>query len=157
MGNTIPFPQANDLERVMTILDIEDPDSLNEPGVIEQLIGDLTSRQADYYLNACRYLGFIEADSRAFTSKGAVYRSKTIIGKKAELIRAILSDPVFGNVYFTSKLLGIKPTKEDASDMIVSVYPELADATAVLIRRGSTVVSWCRWIENQLSPSGELD
>ena len=30
MGNTIPFPQANDLERVMTILDIEDPDSLNQ-------------------------------------------------------------------------------------------------------------------------------
>ena len=92
MGNTIPFPQANDLERVMTILDIEDPDSLNEPGVIEQLIGDLTSRQADYYLNACRYLGFIEADSRAFTSKGAVYRSKTIIGKKAELIKSMRED-----------------------------------------------------------------
>lgn len=151
MAKAVPFPQANDIERVQSILDIEDPESLTEPNVIEQLIGDLTPRQADYYLNACRYLGFIEPDSRKFTKKGIMYREKNSIGKKVELIRAILSDPVFGGIYYTSKILHISPTKEDAAEMIAFVYPEMAEATSVLERRSSTVISWCKWIDKQLS------
>lgn len=150
MAKTIPFPQANDLDRVIAILDVEDESSLSEPGVIEQLIGDLTPRQADYYLNACRYLGFIETDLKKFTEKGISYRKKSPISKKAYLIQTILSDPVFGDVYFTGKLLGIKPRKEDAAEVIALYYPELTSASAVLDRRGSTVVSWCHWIDQQL-------
>ena len=80
-----------------------------------------------------------------------MYREKNSIGKKVELIRAILSDPVFGGIYYTSKILHISPTKEDAAEMIAFVYPEMAEATSVLERRSSTVISWCKWIDKQLS------
>ena len=83
INKNAPFPQADDFEKVVKILNVDDAEKLKNTSYISMLIGDLTSRQVSYYLAACKYLGLID-DKRCFTNEGKRIRKLVGVEQTAE-------------------------------------------------------------------------
>ena len=143
-----PFPQANDLEKVLKIINVSNPDIiLNDDSLAAQLDG-IASRQARYYIAAAKYLGILDQDKN-FSEIGNKLRCMNTYMQKVELIRIVLSDIVFGTVFYTEKVLGMTMTKEDIIDIIKKEYPEYCEA--IYPRRAQTVQSWLNWVKSQFA------
>lgn len=139
-----PFPQANDFDKIVDIMNIENMHSLTDYDKMTSLWPDLTTnRQVDYYLSACMYLGLLNED-KTFSETGLRIRNKSGIEQIIELSRIVVSDIVMGNVYFKQKMLGLELEIEDIID-IMKVHL-VFDSEAMYKRRASTVMSWVRWI-----------
>jgi len=143
--NNYTFPQANDLEKVITIMSIEDPSLIKNRFHIAHIIGDLTERQVDYYVSACVYLGFITPD-RDFTPYGKQVLSLQHSEKVVEIARRIISDPIFGSVFFTQRLIGAPLDRCDIIE-IMKRHTNLTDT--VYERRAQTVARWVEWIDQE--------
>lgn len=112
-----PFPQADDFEKVLAIINVDDPENLKKNDYVSMVIGELTDRQVGYYLAACKYLGLIDYN-REFTLEGKWIRTLTGAIQCAEIARIIVSDEVFGSVYFQQKVLGFKFDKDDVVEIM---------------------------------------
>ena len=142
--NNYTFPQANDLEKVITVMSIARADLIRDRVHIAHILGDVSDRQVTYYVSACVYLGFI-TPTREFTEYGlevlAMPRSEKIV----EIARRIISDSIFGYVFFMQRLLGIKLEREDIIDLMKK-HTVLTEQ--LYIRRAQTVVKWVEWIDS---------
>lgn len=140
--NNYTFPQANDLEKVITVMSIARADLIRDRVHIAHILGDVSDRQVTYYVSACVYLGFITS-TREFTEYGlevlAMPRSEKIV----EIARRIISDSIFGYVFFMQRLLGIKLEREDIIDLMKK-HTILTEE--LYKRRAQTVVKWVEWI-----------
>lgn len=140
--NNYTFPQANDLEKVITVMSIARADLIRDRVHIAHILGDVSDRQVTYYVSACVYLGFI-TPTREFTEYGlevlAMPRSEKIV----EIARRIISDSIFGYVFFMQRLLGIKLEREDIIDLMKK-HTILTEE--LYKRRAQTVVKWVEWI-----------
>lgn len=142
MNTTIPFPQANDFNKVITVLNT-DESKLSDYSAMCIVLGDITSRQVDYYESACMYLGLMTKD-KCFTTLGHSIRNMAGIEQTIALSRLIVSDVVFGTVYFYHKCLGVELDRDDVIG-IMRRYVSFA-SEEMYNRRSSTVLSWVRWI-----------
>lgn len=146
-GYNYAFPQANDLEKVVTIMSIGDQLLIKNKVQLAHVLGVLSRRQVDYYVSACIYLGFI-TPSREFTPYGLRVLSLPRSEKIVEIARRIISNPVFGTVYFLQRLAGTPLEKIE----VVGIMKEHVDLTEVVYkRRAQTVMSWVEWI-NRVFP-----
>lgn len=141
----VPFPQANDFEKIIAIVNIEDSAKLKDSNAIGVYLGDISSRQVGYYVSACIYLNIINKE-KEFTEIGQRLRSMYGIEQKAEFARIIVSDDIFGSVYFRQKMLGIKLGREDVIDIMKQHLT--FECEPMYVRRASTVISWVKWISN---------
>ena len=141
-----PFPQANDINKVIKIINIEHEDNLKDYGYMCMYLGDITSRQVDYYISACTYLNLINPN-KEFTSLGGELRELTGLEQSVRLAQIIVSDVVFGEVYFMQKFLGIEMSVEDVAERMKKHVT--FDSEAMYLRRASTVCSWLRWIAKE--------
>ena len=94
---------------------------------------------------ACVYLNIINKN-KEFTEIGQRLRSLYGIEQRAEFARIIVSDEIFGSVYFRQKMLGIKLEREDIIE-IMKQYIAF-DSEPMYLRRASTIISWVKWILN---------
>ncbi len=124
-------------------MSIEDPNLVKNRSHIAHIIGDLTDRQVDYYVSACVYLGFLTPD-RSFTHYGLEILSLQHSEKVVEIARRIVSDPIFGGVFFTQRMIG---APLDRGDIIGLMKKHTRLAEAVYNRRAQTVASWVEWID----------
>lgn len=138
-----PFPQANDINKVIKIINIDHEDNLKDYGYMCMYLGDITSRQVDYYISACTYLNIINPN-KEFTSLGDELRELTGLEQSVRLAQIIVSDVVFGEVYFMQKFLGLEMSVEDVAERMKKHIT--FDSEAMYLRRASTVCSWLRWI-----------
>lgn len=143
-----PFPQANDFEKIISILEIDRPDSLRNYSIMTKYLGDISDRQVDYYISACSYLGIIDRN-KEFSRLGVYLRKLCGLEQKSELARIIVSDEVFGTVYFRQKMLGVELDKDEVVE-IMKEHIEF-ESEAMYQRRASTVISWIKWILQQES------
>lgn len=97
--NKYPFPQANDFEKVISVLSSEE-DELDNYAIMSKTLGDLENRQVDYYISAAKYLGLID-DSKKFTEDGRKIRMMFPVQRSIALAGLILKDDIFSRVYFT--------------------------------------------------------
>ena len=141
--NKSTFPQANDLDKVITIMSIEEPCLIKNRMHLSHILGDVTGRQVDYYVSACIYLGFITPD-RSFTPYGLEVLSLQHSEKIVEIARRIISDSVFGGVYFTQRMIGA-PLDRDEIISLMKAHISLTDS--LYNRRAQTVVRWVEWID----------
>jgi len=137
----IPFPQANDLEKVIVIVRT-DESMLKDNGYLMNLLG-ITQRQINYYLSACSFLGILDS-KRHFTDYGRSLSNKGNDGLIIALSEKIISKPVFCEVFFNKLFNGEYLSIEEISQMITINY-EL-DNVEVADRRASTVKKWVSWI-----------
>lgn len=143
--DSVPFPQADDFEKIVTIVNISDSNALNDSVKLSQTLGGITDRQVAYYLSAATFLGLIESDKgqKKFAQKCLEIRNMNSYLQTAELISLILQNPVFSKVYSYTIVIGIQEV-EDIKEVIKEYYPQYSDA--IYERRAQTVSSWINWI-----------
>lgn len=144
--NRIPFPQANDFEKLVKIINIDQEDRLGDKQYMSVQIDMVTDRQVQYYISACAYLGLIN-DNKEFTDIAHELRNMNSSEQIIELARLIVSEPVFGKAYFTQKLYGVKLATDDIVEIMKDSNVHF-DSEAVYTRRAQTVSSWLSWIDN---------
>lgn len=143
--DSVPFPQADDFEKIVTIVNISDSNALNDSVKLSQTLGGITDRQVAYYLSAATFLGLIVSDKgqKKFAQKCLEIRNMNSYLQTAELISLILQNPVFSKVYSYTIVIGIQEV-EDIKEVIKEYYPQYSDA--IYERRAQTVSSWINWI-----------
>lgn len=147
-GGTLP--QADDFQKIIALVEkcLEAPQSKVE-------IADMFNfelRQADYYVSAGRYLGFLEEEA------GLVF--STSIGEMAASANG--NDKVR---LFAQRLLSWEPVSRTfldgnshtrgnfSSNFALDVLRESPEGAGLgeetLQRRARTVVNWCKWLDEQ--------
>ena len=142
-----PFPQADDFDKVVTILNVEDENKLNDKKSLGVLLGDVTERQVQYYISACQYLGLVSADKK-YTDLGDKIRSLGEDQQFVQLARLVISKDIFGTVYFSEKSLGCKYSREDIIE-IMHDHNLGFESDEMFKRRAQTVLKWVEWINDK--------
>ncbi len=142
----VPFPQADNFNRVINICELVRDNEINKENVRDNY--EFVKRQADYYTNAAIYLGFIKRKGDFFelTSAGKEIFDMNYKKRQIEFIRSILSHKVFYEVikiYFEQSEVPSNKTVVDCMKKC-NLYHVGSDET--FHRRASTIKSWINWI-----------
>jgi hypothetical protein len=150
----VPYPQANDLDKVVDIVTNFKSAGLSTKPAIAEFF-DFDERQGDYYANAGYYLGLLKRvpDSTEFelTREGEyLAKSENRSRRNLLLLTQMLKRPSFNEIIqlFESKDQDLSLLNVDILAPIIQNYIKLNDTTAR--RRASTVMSWLRWMVNAM-------
>lgn len=146
MNNEIPFPQADDFDKVYKLIKIPDENLLSDFDYVAKYLGNITDRQVSYYLSAAMYLGLISRDKN-ITSLGNKIRRMSNRMQVAELIKLLLSDEIILNAYVYDRVTGMQISSSQIEEMIKDKHPDYSDS--ICKRRAQTVLSWAAWIIEQ--------
>lgn len=140
----LPFPQADDVRRVIDIVDAVAAGVVARPEIAARF--DINERQADYYANAAAYLGLVRRLNGGFepTSEGKQFVSQSFSRRQTALLQRLLRRPVFRRAAEALCTTGGYPSKEQIGDWISSTT-RLSGETP--LRRAGTVIAWLRWAE----------
>ncbi len=141
----LPFPQANSFERVINLCELLNSSNLEKENVTE--IYNFDSRQTDYYVNACRYLGLVEQNGEIrLTKLGQKIINASFSKRHLLLIQQILKHEVFNKVLSFSLENGRILGKENIVKImkISNLYNIKSEET--YMRRASTIKHWINWI-----------
>jgi len=142
----VPFPQADDFEKVVKIVNIEEEEKVKDTNYMSVYLEDISDRQVSYYVNAAIYLGLL-SKKKEFTELGKEIRNQNSVLQTASLIRVLLKDRVIGTAYILSHLMKKGINRDDVAELIQKEYPDYCDE--IYKRRAQTVMSWAAWIEEQ--------
>ena len=95
----IPVPQADDLNRVIDLLNFLSDGPANKSEIAENY--EFDERQSDYYGNAARYIGLVEKDKTSFKLTESGKKIISIVNRKKRnlyLIKALLSTKLFNDL-----------------------------------------------------------
>lgn len=144
-NNVDAFPQADNIDRIFKIINIGNEDDLLSVKNMSVILGDVTGRQVQYYINASQYLGILDKSKR-FTEFGREIRNGNLFEQKIKIAQKIMSFLVFSEVYFTEIILGVKlEIQEVIQIMKKHVY---FSSETMYRRRAQTVRSWISWIHS---------
>ena len=144
---SIPFPQANDLDKIVDLLSLVNNGVSTKASIAEYF--EFDERQSDYYGNAGCYLSLMQKENINFvlTNLGRTFLSITSPSERTTiLIKQLLKRPVFRELI--KKLIDVKYNLDSISNDEISKAIEkntlLTGDTP--LRRASTVRSWLRWL-----------
>lgn len=143
----IPFPQANDLDKVIDTVSVVNQGYIDKVSIAE--IFEFDERQGDYYANAARYLGFLERKDNEFflTPQGNKLLEYNSPSQRANyIVEQLARRPVFHQVfqYLLDSNLDFDLVEEINIPQIIENNTNLKGSTPE--RRASTVRQWLRWI-----------
>jgi len=146
----VPYPQANDLDKVIDIItNFHTAGLSNKPAIAEFFHFD--ERQGDYYANAGYYLGLLKRvpDSTEFEltrEGGFIARAENRSHRNLLLLKQMLKRPSFNEIiqFFESQNRDLSLLSLDDLALIIEKHAGLNDTTAK--RRASTVKNWLRWM-----------
>jgi len=143
----IPFPQADNLLLVIYLVKKIARAPLTTSEITEFLGYD--KRQTDYYANAGRWLGLLDAHKQ-ITQFGTQFVRATPHHQKIQLITALFSTPFFYDLARFLVTQQAVPTKDFIFAQMQS-HPQLgAYNHTTQRRRATTVYAWLRWVSQQL-------
>ena len=142
-----PFPQADDFEKVISIINIDDINKVKDKIYVSRLLGDISDRQVAYYTSACFYLGILD-ENKCFTVLGEELRSKNIVEQDIALCMLLMKNDIFSEIYFTEKIFGSKLEKEDIIAIMKNNDVKF-ESEEMYKRRATTVRSWVDWISER--------
>ena len=153
---SVPFPQADDFERVMDFVSL----LAEEPRTIEDLalLHDIHQRQGDYYQNAARYLGLAETvaaeDGREYLQATALAREILELPYREKNLRYVdllLNIKPLAETYFEWVKTGVRPTIDWIADVferspfaVTHKGEKLSEST--VRRRAQTIAAWAGWL-----------
>ncbi|EJO7700312.1 hypothetical protein IV75_GL001621 [Carnobacterium maltaromaticum] len=150
----IPFPQADNFIRVLDLLSFikDDAKSLDDIA----LNYGFNVRQADYYFNALRYLGFAEKVKKgapvSITKKGvSILKIKDTKKGKLEIVKEILSCNIFNECMRKTLNEGEIISKKEAKLIIKKWIKGEVIGKETMDRRASTIRGWINWILNVIT------
>lgn len=133
------LPQANNLDTLIKVFIYFG----NKKDCTVQEIADFIGfepRQAQYYLSACIYLDLIDETPELTEFGKTLFVEPSLI--KYKIYERIISDEVIGKIF--AHLLFNDELKEYSYKIIKNYYPDYSDA--VIERRASTLLNWCKEI-----------
>jgi len=140
MPNSIPFPQANDMNKIIKIV-MSDESILIDKQRACELIGVTTIRQVAYYLSALLYLKYL-THNKKFTDRANAIRGNEVEVKK-DIYHQLMESDMFSIPYNTYKSES-KVNVEAIKSEIAKVNPKMAEST--VNRRASTIRAWVEWM-----------
>lgn len=142
---SIPFPQADDLDKVIDLVRFAGQGILETEDLCS--IFSFVPRQAGYYRNAARYLELIDANNQV-TSLGARLVDETHRVNRTELlVKSMISKPVFLEALLHLKSKNFDPASVNSIPIERMVVASRSDLSGDTIRRRSeTVRQWLWWI-----------
>ncbi len=152
----IPFPQADDFDRVINICELLSEQELNRNNITEQFAFDV--RQTNYYTDAARYLGLLDKkkDNSRTPSYDLSDKAKQILKlnfkqRQLALCKEILSHKAFADTlkrYFTT---GVMPSKGEIVLIMKNSKLNNVGSDSTYERRASTIRGWIVWIVNLIN------
>jgi len=138
-----PFPQANEIRRVIDIVDSVAAGLSSRVEIASRY--DLDDRQADYYANAATFLGLLARRNNGFqlTEQGEQFSKLRRTERIIWVMREIAARKVFRQVLEITNLTGKLPSRDRVAELIC-LQSELSGKTPN--RRAGTVLAWVRWI-----------
>ena len=146
---SVPFIQANSMERIISLLENLYGNPMT-PGQIAELM-DFDPRQSDYYYNAGRYLGLFEKKN----ADGQVLVGLTGLGEKVfrmnykprqlKLVELMLEHRIFAEFFDAGAETGRYPDKKVIGQRMRELH---VCNEGQIARRASSVERWLEWIFN---------
>ena len=140
MNNSIPFPQADDINKVITLVQAGD-EIIENKEKAKEVINVGSPRQVSYYLSALQYLNYLGRN------KKLTERALKLKNSKSELVSDIynqlLEDKLFGKAYHDFKATGQVNIDKVTFDL-KKESQRLSEST--LRRRASTIRAWVEWM-----------
>lgn len=151
MNNFIPFPQANDINKVIALVQAGD-DIIENKEKAKEVINVGTPRQVSYYLSALQYLKYLGQNKKLTERALKLQNSKSEL--VSDIYNQLLEDKLFGKAYHDFKVTGEVNIDKVTSDL-KKENQKLSEST--LRRRASTISSWVEWMygidkENEMNP-----
>lgn len=151
MNNSIPFPQANDINKVIALVQAGD-DIIENKEKAKEVIKVGTPRQVSYYLSALQYLKYLGQNKKLTERALKLQNSKSEL--VSDIYNQLLEDKLFGKAYHDFKVTGKVNIDKVTSDL-KKENKRLSEST--LRRRASTISSWVEWMygidkENEINP-----
>ncbi len=143
MDKTIPFPQANDFDKIYNLLLLSE-EQLNDNDFVKEIIGVTANRQVSYYTSALMYLGLINR-KKCFTNLGLKIKAMSKEMQKVELVNLLLEDDIVRYSYCYEKITGIPYPRKMMGKYVKSLYPNYSDS--MYNRRCQAIESWIKWIK----------
>jgi hypothetical protein len=150
-SESVPFPQANDLDKIIDIITSFSEDLKTKEQISEYF--EFDERQGDYYANAAIYLGLLSRDpdnngSFILTDLGKAMRHcSNRRCRNRQLLIQLLKRPSFRSTILLVKDFNFNPGDVDLDDVarIISANDRRYNYITSR-RRASTVKSWMKWI-----------
>ena len=151
----IPFPQADNFERVIDLLSLLVEKDLTKEEITENYQFD--RRQTQYYTDAGRYLGLISKYKNliskeinySLTDQGKLILRKRHKVKYLEFIKNILKHKIFYETFKLTINNGEIPRKQEVCQVMQESNLSINKTT--IARRSTTVRSWLEWILSQIN------
>ena len=143
----IPFPQADSMTRIIETVNLANQQDINYKMVAEEI--EYEDRQGKYYIDACRYLGFLEKSERhgyyRISETGKLLCNLPSHKRNMLLFKQMIKHDTFYN-YYHDVLINQKDNIKDNAVKFIRRYAKIESDTSK--RRASSVVSWLRWAIN---------
>lgn len=145
----VPFPQADSFERVINLCELLYDENMTKNKVTETY--EFTGRQASYYIDAGRYLGFVglskgmEGREACLTEKGRLVMRMSYREKQLAFVKAILEHRVFSEslrLYLKNAKL---PQKSEIVPIMKTCQLYNVDSEKTYYRRASSILGWIDW------------
>jgi len=149
----IPFPQADNFPRIINLCEIMQARELNNEACLDKAAitqeYDFDARQADYYVNAGRYLGLVEKINTGYRLSGRGRKILALPYKQRQLqyCDCLFSHRIFNELmrqFFRTGRIPVHVAIIQTMQTTRTVQLDLAPAT--LSRRAKTVYSWLSWV-----------
>lgn len=140
MPNSFPFPQANDMNKIIKLV-MSDECVLKNKQEIQSIIDVTTNRQVAYYLSALQYLNFLTHDKKFTTTANEIRHSEDAVRKN--IYNQLLKVDLFSVPYKKYKE-NMKIDIDKIKSMLSESSSKMAEST--VNRRASTIKSWVEWM-----------
>lgn len=141
--SAIPFPQANSMSRILSILDyISVPK--NKKDLVE--VYDFDERQSDYYGNALIYLGFVHKNANREFEQTVLGKQLFKMGNNNSRNKIVIENILKFEVFKRAFDSVLKNYGEFDYDYVSNLIVEDKITENTVKRRTSTVCSWINWI-----------
>lgn len=148
--NDVPFPQADNFDRVIDLLSLLVERDLTRDEITENYQFDV--RQTNYYTDAGRYIGLVNKYKKSITfcltDEGKNILSKHHKNKYLAFIKRILEHEIFYKSFELSIKKGETPSQEEVCKVMSECGLTLSSTT--IERRSQTVRKWIDWIWSQI-------
>ena len=147
----VTFPQADSFPRILDLLSVLHEEELTRTEVTMKY--EFDSRQTNYYVSACEYLGLIERFSTDDNERG--YRLATDVRttmslpykqKHLTLMRKVLECPVFYRAFEILMKNNEVPDKRTICQIMKDTDFSKPINDTTIGRRASTVSGWLNWM-----------
>jgi len=157
-GKFIPFPQADNFERVMDLVGFIAAGPKTESQISEEY--GFVRRQADYYPNAAAYLGLVRKavafeGEKVWTATPEARRLTALPLRERSLAFAelLLSVQPIADTFQVWRRIGEQPSRDWVVQQLASSPFAVQEngaklGSTTISRRASTVISWASWLIN---------